>query len=534
MDGAQEAGIGERAAKIMYPLFVGQVFAVIFTALTFVVVARLLKPTDFGIYVFAFGFAAFVNSFHAFGIGSYFSTRLAKHVYNKNDEGILRTLGSGYLIAFIASGLITILGVLLSGYVSSIYVNIGISQNTLILASLTIVVLVLSTIAMNALVGLSRSDLAAINNVSVDIIQLVLSILFTLKYGVDGAIAAMLIGYAFGALAGGYLVYRCASKYSRKLHVPTKVEIDEAIGYSFPLAANNFLNTGMNNFSILFLGLFITTSALGNYGAAIKGLALLTMIYSSFSTGLLPLFSTAASISSKEKINKTYNTIILLALVPMLPIMIYVGALAGPGLVLLVGRSYSTAPFYLSLIVAGSTIGLFGTYISNLLASGDHTKSVLKINMISAIVQFAFLIVLVPYAQIIGAIITIFFIGNIIEAIIYSREVSKVLGVKIDSARLYMLYLSIFALGLLLYGIAALISHLVVFSSADLVAVIQLLAGLIVALLAYPIILVVFRVLDEEHIIGMKHAVSKLGMLGNWLVFLFIYTEHVYKSLRRI
>ena len=49
MDGAQEAGIGERAAKIMYPLFVGQVFAVIFTALTFVVVARLLKPTDFGI-----------------------------------------------------------------------------------------------------------------------------------------------------------------------------------------------------------------------------------------------------------------------------------------------------------------------------------------------------------------------------------------------------------------------------------------------------------------------------------------------------
>ena len=111
MEVAQEEGVGVRAAKILYPLFVGQAFGAVITSLTFIVVARILEPHNYGLYTFAFGFSALVNGLLAFGVGAYFSTVLAKLAYKKDGEGILKTLSCGYIISGTVGVIFTLLGI---------------------------------------------------------------------------------------------------------------------------------------------------------------------------------------------------------------------------------------------------------------------------------------------------------------------------------------------------------------------------------------------------------------------------------------
>ncbi len=534
MDSVAEEGIGVRSAKILYPLFMGQGFGVAFTALTFIVVARILNPTGYGVYTLAFGFAALVNGFLAFGVGAYFSTMLAGLSYKKDGEGILRTLSSGYIIAGTAGIVLTLFGIGVSSYLAGVYANLHVTSLILMAAAGTIIFNILETLAVSALIGFSRTDLSATINVVVDLIQLALSVMLTIKYGVIGAVSAMLIGYLAGAVIGAYLVYRVVSStFKFRIYLPSRAEIGSVFRVVWPLAATNFLNTGMQNFSILFLGFYVTLSQLGNYGAASKGYALLFMIYSVFGSGLLPIFTTAKALEMSDRINSTYNKIIHFALIPMLPIIVFVGVMAAPGLDLFVGSSYSSAPLFLTLIAAGSTLGLFGTYISELLISGGHTSSVMKVNFISAVLQLVFMLLLVPYLKVIGAILTIFFIGNAVEAVFFSKYASRMFGLKLELRKTIFLYVSNAVLGLMLFLIY--ISSNILLSSY-LVGekyILEIIVGVVISLLVYPGLLIMFRAINDKDILSMRYATNKLGRVSNIFGSFFDYSDYLYQALIR-
>ena len=534
MEASREEGVGIKAAKILYPLFVGQAFGAIITSLTFIVVARILEPHNYGLYTFAFGFSALVNGLLAFGVGAYFSTVLAKLAYKKDGEGILRTLSCGYIIAGAVGVILTLLGIGISGYLAGVYTNIGISPMILMVAAGTIIFSILNTLAVSALIGLSRTGQAAIISVMVDIIQLALSIILALHYGVIGAVMAMLIGYLTGAVVGAYLLIRVvASTFKYRIYIPTLKEIGEVFHVVWPLAATNFLNTGMQNFSILFLGLYVSTAALGNYGAAAKGLALLAMIYGTLGRGLLPIFATAKAMDAGEGINSTYNRIIHFSLIPMLPIIIYVGIMAAPGLYLLVGSNYINAPFFLTLIAGGAMIGLFGTYINQLLISGNHTMNIMRINFISAVFQLISLLIFVPPYQIIGAIFAIFYIGNTIEAVFFARDAQIVFGMRFELRKLLLLYFAnVILAGILLIAYVAsnnLIPYYLVWQKY----VIELLVVLIVAMMVYPALLIIFRAINDKDIMSMRHATNRLGKVSVVFGGFFNYSEYLYKRLIR-
>ena len=532
MAGSQEEGVGVRAAKILYPLFVGQGFGVIFTAMTFIVVARLLGPSQYGIYTFAFGFATLVNGFLAFGVGAYFSTALAKLAYKKDGQGILKALTSGYVISGSISLLLTLFGIGISGYLATLYTHITISPVILMVAAGSIIFNVLNTLAVSALIGFSRTGLASIVNVLVDILQLALSVVLAIKFGVIGAIAAMLIGYLIGAIIGAYFVIRVlAQSFSLSIYIPSKSDLREVFGVVWPLAATNFLNTGMQNFSILFLGLYIGTASLGNYGAASKGLALLSMLYGAFGSGLLPIFTTAKAMDKGDGINSIYNRIINFALIPMLPLIIFVGVMAAPGMNLLVGGKYATAPFFLTLIALGTMIGLFGTYISELLISGNHTKSVMMVNFVSAVFQLVFMILLVPKFQVIGAIFTIFFLGNAIEAIFFARDARTHFGIRLETKKLLLLYITNLVLGAILLIVYTIINDFIPLQHIPLIYLTELAITGVVAVAIYPALLILFRAMDEKDIIAMRHATNRLGRVSKIFDGFFGYSQYLYGRL---
>jgi O-antigen/teichoic acid export membrane protein len=537
-----QESVGRKAVKVLYPLFMGQFFGLVLTAATFIIVTRLLGPADYGIYVFAFGFSTLVNGVAAFGVGAYFNSELAGLAYRKDGSSMLHVVNSGYIIAGAVGIALSLLGIALSAGIAGFFPKVGITPLTLMLTSAQIFFYMISMVAVNGLVGLSRSGLAAITNIVVDIIQLALSIALTVMYGVNGAVAAMLIGYAVGAVFGTALLARALARYIKpRVILPAMEHLRKTFSFVWPIAANNFLNTGMANFSILFLGLFVFAAAIGNYGAANRGLTLVAMLYGTFGQGMLNTFTTARSMKKAGEVNKTYNDIMRFSLIFMLPVVVFVGVMATPSLYLLISSNYASAPLYLMLMCIGTTIGLFGSNISNLLISSSHTKSVLFINMVSAAVQFVLILALVPGMYAAGAsdiymvgtaIITIYFVGNAVELFMFVREAGRKLGLRIDARSNIMLYAVNALLGISLVAWLAVSSSLLQGVGMHDIAYVAELAGAVaICVVAYPALLVALRAVSGNDMKDLREATAKLGVISAVMGLFLDYSGYLHRKL---
>ncbi len=536
---AVEDGVGVRAGKMLYPIFLGQVSSGILTAVTFIIIARILGPSQYGIYTFAIGFYALLNSFQAFGVGGYMAYKLPELLRKKDHEGILRAVSSSYIIALAVCGAFTILGIAISPYVSAAFPNINASTELLMVAASTVVVYIISTMPVNLLLGLSRSGFYASLQVFFQAAQLVLAIGLTLAFGVMGAVSAMLFAYLLGLIPGTVFMYKAISRHIKpRIVLPSLKELKSTIRFVWPMGVTNFLNNGSVYFATVFLGLFVTSSALGNYGSAQKALSLLAMIYGTFGLGLLPIFEAVREFKARLEVNKTYLKIMNFELIAVLPVLAAAAALSVPVLHLLIGGSYQMAPLYFTLIVIGMSTYIFRTYLHYLIISGNHTISIVKVNGISTVIVFVLLFVFVPYLSfagygssvppILGVIVILYVLSNIIEAYLYMREVRFVFRIKFDMRKVALIYASAAVLGLVIALVYLAMNAYLALHPASLKYAAELAVGSAVAMLLYPMILIAMKGVTRQELQEMRSATRKLGKASRVFDGFFDYTKYIY------
>lgn len=534
MDGKEEeVEVGTIAAKRLYPLLVGQIFALIFTTATFIIVARLLEPTLYGLYSFAFGFQAFVDGIGAFGIGAYLSRELALYVHKREFERMMSSVLSGFFVAIPVAVAFTLVGIGVSGYVANVlFPNLGISALSLELVSLVTFFLIMQITSNYALIGLKRSGLSAIATVVTDIVQLALIvILVTGGYGINGAIGAMVIGYAVGTALSMAFLYTALSGYGKvRVAMPAMDGVRAAWGFSLPIAANNFLNTGMQNFGILFLGFYVAASTLGNYGAAIKGLGLISLIYGSIGTVILPTFADVHAIKKREEVNRTYNQVILYSLLVVMPLLLFITVFAGPGLYVMVSGKYADAPVYLAAMGVGTLLYMFGSFVSSLLIARGFTREVLKYNFVSTVIEGLSIITLVAllpgdFLRVMGAIAASFFIGNVASTLLYAAAAKRLLEIRFEYGRVLKLLGATAALGIVMLLALLLTDALFAYASRQLyVSLLQLAIGAVIAVALYPPLAALFRAIDRGDVKRIKDSVRRMGLPGTIASLLLNYS----------
>ncbi len=501
----EQENLGITSARLLSSLYLGQALGVVITIMTLILVTRLLGAGDYGLYTFAFGFSALVDIVGNFGIGTYFGRNLARHLYQKDIGEVVHTLVAGYSLLIPISLFLTVLGIAISPYVANVlFRSLGISALTLMLASSIIFFSTFESTAVQALIGLTKGKLASLVGVFTDIIQLAASVLLILSgHGVDGAIAGMLIGYACGAALALYLILRVVSRLGTvSLKMPSGAELRHALTFVVPMSLNNVLNLSMANFAVIYLSLFVSKVTLGNYGAALKGLAFIAVFYSTASTALLPLFTTAQASHKKEKANETYNKLILYSLMITLPFIVYIAVMAKPGASLLLPGSFGNTGFYLSLIALGSLIDAFQYYLSNLLISNGFTTPLVKTLVVSTVLQFITVILLVPRFGVLGAIAAIFFIGSITESILFIRLSIRLMGFRLDYKKTFLLFASNILLIIPLAVALMLRSNLL-----------SLAAGIAILLISYPALIAALGVIDASDIKLARNISEKIPAL---------------------
>ncbi|MDE1810716.1 MAG: oligosaccharide flippase family protein [Candidatus Micrarchaeota archaeon] len=428
--------IGARTASVATSVLIGRTLALIVSGITFIIVARLLGPSTYGVYILAIAIAGFFGSVGDFGIGTAFNKFISEYLTKKEGSKIADVLYNGIVMALLVGILLTLVTIALSGILAQRVLHNIADTYVLYVASFTILTGILYAISYNALVGFSKGRHIAYVTIVQTVVQSLSSIALVLGgFGVVSPIAGVIAGFVVGSACALYLIYSKNGVGMGRLSI---AKMRELLSFSLPMAISNVLNFLAINLTIIILGLFAAVAIVGNFGVAMRTSTILNLVIDSIGVSMLPLFS--STISSKKissGITKIFNYSIYVAFLIASPAMFSLAILSKQFTYTVFSGTYSYAPMYISVMAIGILLAIIGAYTSTLLISASKVRKVLKYNAMVAIIQFASIALLIPTLKGIGAVILLFIVTPLSTSIIFSYGAKVNLGISQKMGRIY-------------------------------------------------------------------------------------------------
>jgi O-antigen/teichoic acid export membrane protein len=377
----------------------------------------------------------------------------------------------------------------LSGFIAtSIYHNAALTGQ-LMLASATVILYALFNLTLATLIAIDKAKEGTIMYLLYAFIQLFAAVaLVLLGYGVVGAIAGMAIGLIIPSIIGIFIIAKFLDgRFTRPSWTRTK----ELVDFSAPVLASNVALFVPTNLAILLLGVYASALTVGNYNAAFRFGSFVSVVLVSISFVLLPAFSKAFSDKDMaSKIGKIYNSSIYYTLLLLLPLLVYAVSVSHPLMYLLFSSRYTLAPFYFAVIAIGSTIGIVGTYASNLQVGYGDTRKFMYYQLLAVAIQVVLLFALTPTFGADGALLALFVISQILIGIIYVHVLYKQFAFKHETGRVIRLVVPSAILLVALYFLTLALHNSMLALVTNLVAVIAL----------FPPIVAVFGGVKRENV----------------------------------
>ena len=513
----KELGVGRETVRNFSSMFTGTIASIIISLFIYVAVARMLGPANYGVYTFAFGFGSLaIGLFGGFGVGNYLIKGITEARHERDGEKLAAVVSSGYTVILSITTALLVIGILISSSVAALTLNSNVEYMFLIVAVVAVFFGIFEAVSENALVGFGRAKLAVATMLVSDSVQLVLSIgLILMGYGVAGALVGLLANNISGFLMATYFLRKEMKRHgSGKLRFVGISEIKKTVAFAAPVGMKNMVSTGMSNFAIVLLGIYVTRSVLGDYGVAMNGFGFIAAFYGNVTHVMLQSFTNARKSKRRSDLNKAYGLILKYSLMLVLPIFVYMAVFANPGVYLIYSHSYTFAPLYLSLIAAGVFINTISIYIATLYISRGKTAKVLRYSIISAAIQLLALLAIVPRFGPIGSIAVLFVLGSVINDVLYIRGAAQDLRFSVRRSRVYRVILVNIALGFIIAP---------VFLINNSVAV--MVAGAAMLLLIYPILLALSRAIDRGDAARLRRFAHELRWIGKSIVLFIRYTD---------
>ena len=500
--------LGSHGTNLASFILIGKALTVLFTGISFIVVARILGPQVYGVYTLAMGIIGVTIAYSGF-----LGTALNKFISQFRSSGKTGEIGSlivnTFFILVLISALVTLIVVLLSGYLATYVIHSQGYAYVIVFAALTIVFTIGFDSSYNILIGLGESTHLMLLATATAIIQAVASIALALAgFGAVAPILGFTLAMGCGIIAVFYTI-------TRKLGIRLKPEISgemikKILNFSVPVGlANTFTIIG-NNIGIAVLGVVATTVIAGNFGIASKISSIMDIVVGSVFMASISTFSIASVGSqAQKKIGTLYNYSLYIALVVLTPLLLYLAVLAAPFTITIFSGYYQQASTYIMLTAIGLVVWIFGNYAKTLLISVGKSKELVVYGIITTIIELISIAILVPTLHAIGLVISLFYVTTISDAILFSKKVKDVLGIRInEKAKMAKVLLAnVITAALLIPGTILLAG----------INIPLLVISLIIYLLAYPPILVLTGALAREDTKRISGVTAGIPFIG-WVV----------------
>lgn len=374
MDAKQKAISG--ISWVAFEKLLRQLLQFVFT----IILARILKPTDYGIVGMLSIFLAIASTFQDSGMGSALIQKL-----DRTDKDF----STAFYFNLIVSLIFYLLLFIFAPVIASFY-HIPILKDVTRVISLQLVINSFSTINITRLsIEMKFREQSIISIISM-ITASVLGIYFALTgLGVWALVYQTLIGSLLTSLLTIYF-----TKWYPKSGFSIK-SFKKLFNYGSRLLGSSLINTIYNNIYTLIIGRVFSPAQVGYYNRA-NGYALLpcNIIQDIALKVNFPLLATMQN--DNEKLLQTYKKIFCLPMYLLYPILIGVAATAEPLITIMIGDNWLPCVNILQILCIGYMFAPLTHFNLNLLYVKARTDLVLKLEFIKKPIAFIILFITIP------------------------------------------------------------------------------------------------------------------------------------------
>lgn len=505
--------LAARTAKVATFITSGKIASIVIQAVMFIAVARLLGPTNYGLYTLIISISAFMSSFGNVSIGTYFNERIPYLLAKKRGREIGRELGDGVIALLIPGLALFLAGALLSGVISLYVLHSDVYANLLILSMASILFTFLYAAFNLVLISFNDGKDSAIAITVYSILQAAISIfLIYMGFGILGAIVGYLLALLISSL---FQIFQANATYPISFEWKGMLKrIREMLNFSMPITYSNIITTLLSNFSIVLLGVIVLPQFIGEYGVASRIGTLLDVVVGSIAVVLIPMF--AEAIHNRKlgpKVGKFLYYSIYFGLLFTTPMIAYITVFAKALITTLFTPSYSNAILYVQLISIGMLLSIFGSYASQLAISSRKTSKVFRYTLVVGIIEVVSLLILTPLLHVIGVIIALFYIGSIASNVLFMRYLKEI-GISIKFGAIAKVIISNVLLAILLTPLLFL----------NVNPEVILVLGVLLILLLYPPIIALLKAITKDELRLLKELSANIPILGKVLSGLLSYS----------
>ena len=384
--------VAEKSTRGSFHLFIGNFLSEIFNAVGIIIVARLLGPTEMGIYGLSFVIPGVFTILTGLGLGQAMIRSLA--IYQSQDRwgDVKKATIRGFLFQGGLACILAVVMFLASDVLASVVLRRPEMVGLVRVTSVLVISQSIYTMSVSVFYGLERMDLMATTMVLQSLVKGVAAPLLVIRgFGVDGAIYGHLLAVSAVSIISVILIWNYL-RGKGDAEGPTSVEpLNDMLKMGFPL----FLTTFVMNLNVGYQGIllawFTDNIAIGNWDVAKKFLSLVTLFTVPITSVLYPAFSKFTFLEQPDEIKALFHSSVRYATIIVIPATTIMILLSVQGIGFLFGTKYAMAPQFLSLaLLQFLTVGLGSLSVFGLLNSQGDTATTFRLNAVTAALNIVF------------------------------------------------------------------------------------------------------------------------------------------------
>ncbi len=401
--------LAKTSAKGGFKLFWGMAISSIISAIGIIIIARLLSPSDYGLYSIVLIAPMLIQVFRDLGIDQSTIRYTAKYNQENQKNNIKTILTAATTFEITFGTILSLTTYLLADLIGNIIFNRPEIVPLIQLVSIIILADALLKTAQSAFIGYEKMKYHSFILITQSIFKTGFMAIFVIAgFGVYGAIMGFTTAYLLTGITAILLFYTKIYKQLQNQKTTKKeifTQLKTLFRYGLPLSAATILGGILGQFYIFLIAIYTTDHLIGNFHVATNFAVLIAFFVTPVVTVLFPTFSKINAQKEPETIKTVFQSSVKYASLLIIPATFAVMALAQSAVSTIFGEQYQFTPLYLALYVIIYLYTALGFLsVGNLINSQGKTKMTLKLAIISFTLGIILSLTLIPTFGILGLI----------------------------------------------------------------------------------------------------------------------------------
>ncbi|MCJ7506468.1 oligosaccharide flippase family protein [Candidatus Bathyarchaeota archaeon] len=513
------ANAAKHATRGALLLFIGNTFSTVILSLAVMVIARLLGPSDYGLYSIAITVPSLMLFSTDFGVSQalvrftakFRSERLEGLVWNLVKTGICFELATALLMFSVT--------LCLSSILATYVVNRPGMTQLIQISSAAILGNALFLTSNRIFVGLDQTDKAALLPVLNSLIKVIVApILILLGFGVAGALVGHVLGLLVAAALGSLITLRICSGSKYRSHIDSSFisNLLPMIRFGIPLHASNLIAQLFLQYQTIILPWFTSDFEMGNYFVAATFSSAVALLTTPISPVLFAAFSKFDPSKNTPDLKSFFRYSLRYMLFLVIPVMFFTAVTSKDLAGMFYGSEYVEAPLYLSIYSMTFLVAPLTLVLGAFFGAMGRTGMVLQALLIQLSVAVPSSIVFTSLYKIPGFIFATT-ISAMLPVVYLGRAAHRQYGLEFDSRHMIRILLASFLSSIPAVSLTPLpYSH-----------VLKVVVSATLFTLTYMTVSPILGAIKRVDIANLRETFKRMGVISRVISILLSYEERI-------